>query len=68
VSGDRRSTAVVIATLEGKRYLVWMLGPRSDWVKHVEAAQGAAVIRQGRRRRVRLVLVPPEKRAAILRK
>ena len=59
-SGRIRSNPVVIATVEGKRYLVSMLGPESDWVKNVEAAQGDAVIRQGRRRRVHLVAVPPE--------
>jgi deazaflavin-dependent oxidoreductase (nitroreductase family) len=67
VSGRRRTNAVVIATVAGKRYLVSMLGPRSDWVKNVEAAQGNAVLRQGQRRRVHLVLVPPEQRAPILR-
>jgi deazaflavin-dependent oxidoreductase (nitroreductase family) len=66
-SSRRRSNPVVIATVEGKRYLVSMLGPESDWVKNVEAAHGDAVIRQGRRRRVRLVAVPPEQRAPILR-
>jgi deazaflavin-dependent oxidoreductase (nitroreductase family) len=65
-SGRIRTSAVVITTVQGQRYLVSMLGPRSDWVKNVEAAHGSAVIRQGRRRRVRLVLVPPEQRAAIL--
>ena len=44
-----------------------MLGPGSDWVKNVEAANGGAVIRQGRRRPVHLVAVPPEQRAPILR-
>jgi hypothetical protein len=58
---------VVIATVEGKRYLVSMLGPESDWVRNVEAAQGDAVIRQGRRSRVHLVAVTPEQRAPILR-
>jgi len=58
---------VVIATVEGKRYLVSMLGPDSDWVKNVEAAHGDAVIRQGRRRHVHLVAVPAEQRAPILR-
>ena len=67
VSGRRRANAVVIATVAGKRYLVSMLGPRSDWVKNVEAARGRAVLRQGQRRRVRLVPVPPEERAPILR-
>jgi deazaflavin-dependent oxidoreductase (nitroreductase family) len=66
-SGRRRSNPVVIATVKGERYLVSMLGPGSDWVKNVEAAHGDAVIRQGRRRPVHLVGVPPEQRAPILR-
>jgi deazaflavin-dependent oxidoreductase (nitroreductase family) len=66
-SGRGRSVPVVIATVDGKRYLVSMLGPHSDWVKNVEAAHGDAVIRQGRRRRVHLVPVPPGQRAPILR-
>jgi deazaflavin-dependent oxidoreductase (nitroreductase family) len=66
-SGRRRSAPVVIATVEGERYLVSMLGPESDWVRNVEAAQGDAVIRQGRRCRVHLVAVPTEQRAPILR-
>ena len=66
-SGRRCSNPVVIATVEGKRYLVSMLGPGSDWVKNVEAAHGDAVIRQGRRHPVHLVRVPPEQRAPILR-
>ena len=65
-SGQRRSTPVVIATVEGKRYLVSMLGPGSDWVKNVEAAHGDAVLRKGRRRPVHLVGVPPAERALIL--
>ncbi len=66
-SGRSRSSPVVIATVEGNHYLVSMLGPGSDWVKNVEAAHGDAIIRQGRRRRVHLVAVPPERRAPILR-
>ncbi len=66
-SGRTRSTAVVIAAVAGKRYLVSMLGPRSDWARNVEAARGDAVLRQGRRRRVHLVPVPSEERAPILR-
>src|SRR5262249_2811169 len=67
VSGRMRANPIVIATVDGKDYLVSMLGPESDWVKNVEAAHGDAVIRQGRRRRVHLVLVPPRQRAPILR-
>lgn len=59
-SGHRRSAPVVIATVEGKHYLVSILGPGPDWVKNIEAANGEAVIRRGCRRRVRLVAVPPE--------
>jgi deazaflavin-dependent oxidoreductase (nitroreductase family) len=66
-SGQLRSVPLVIAKLEGQRYLVSMLGPGSDWVKNVEAAEGHAVIRQGRRRPVHLVAVPPAERAPILR-
>ena len=66
-SGRRRSNPVAIASVDGKRYLVSMLGSESDWVKNVEAAHGDAVIRQGRRYRVHLVAVPPEQRAPILR-
>ena len=67
LSGRTRSNPVVITTVDGKRYLVSMLGPESDWVKNVEAARGQAVIRHGRRRGVQLVAVPPEQRAPILR-
>jgi len=66
-SGRRYLNPVVIATVEGKRYLVSMLGPGSEWVKNVEAAQGEGVLRRGRRHRVHLVAVPPEQRAPILR-
>ncbi|MGH2610924.1 MAG: nitroreductase/quinone reductase family protein [Tepidiformaceae bacterium] len=66
-SGRRRSNPVVIVTVDARRYLVSMLGPGSDWVRNVDAADGDAIIRQGRRRRVHLVLVPPGERAPILR-
>jgi deazaflavin-dependent oxidoreductase (nitroreductase family) len=66
-SGRVRSNPVVIAAVEGKRYLVSMLGPDSDWVKNVEAAHGDAIIRQGRRQCVHLVAVPSDERAPILR-
>lgn len=65
-SGRPRSTPVVIATVDGSRYLVSMLGPGSDWVKNVEAAHGEAVLRQRRRLPIRLVGVPPAERAPIL--
>ena len=67
VSGHRRSNPVVIATVDGKQYLVSMLGPSSEWVKNVEAAHGHAVIRQGRRHSVQLVPLPVDQRAPVLR-
>lgn len=67
VSGRTRATPVVIVSLDGARYLVAMLGPHTEWVRNAEAAQGQAVIRQGRRRPVRLLPVAVEQRAPVLR-
>ena len=39
-SGPMRSNPVVIATVEGKRYLVSMLGQESDWVKNGRSPSG----------------------------
>jgi deazaflavin-dependent oxidoreductase (nitroreductase family) len=66
-SGKPRSSPVAIATVDGQRYLVSMLGPRAEWVKNVVAAGGEAVLRHGRRERVRLIALPPEERAPVLR-
>jgi deazaflavin-dependent oxidoreductase (nitroreductase family) len=65
-SGHTRTNPVVIATVDGRRYLVSMLGTESAWVKNVEASHGEAVIRQGGRHRVHLAPVPAEQRAPIL--
>ena len=54
VSGQRRATPVVIATVEGTRYLVSMLGEDAQWVRNVRAAGGRAVLRRGGREQVRL--------------
>jgi hypothetical protein len=66
-SGHLRADAVVIATVAGKQYVVSMFGTISDWVQNLEASHGDAVISHGGSRRVRLVLVPPEDRAPVLR-
>jgi deazaflavin-dependent oxidoreductase (nitroreductase family) len=65
-SGKPRTSPIAVATVEGRRYLVSMLGPGSEWVKNVRAGGGEAVLKHGRRERVRLVEVPPEERAPIL--
>ena len=67
-SGRQRSVPVVIADLEGERYLVAMLGEGSGWVANVRAADGRAVLRHGRREPVLLEEVGPGERAPILRR
>jgi deazaflavin-dependent oxidoreductase (nitroreductase family) len=68
LSGETVSFPVVIADLDGERYLVSMLGRRTNWVRNLEAAGGMAVLRHGRRERVRLVEVDSGDRAPILRR
>lgn len=65
-SGDVRPLPVAIATVADERYLVSMLGNNAGWVRNVEAANGDAVIRHGRRRRISLVPVPVEERAPVI--
>jgi deazaflavin-dependent oxidoreductase (nitroreductase family) len=67
-SGRLISLPVVVADYEGERYLVAMLGRSAGWIRNVEAAGGAAVLRHGRREAVRLEPVEPGARAPILRR
>lgn len=67
VSGRMRSDAVVVVTVAGEQYIVSIFGTVSDWVHNIKASKGDAVISNRGSRRVRLELVPPEDRAAILR-
>jgi hypothetical protein len=67
-SGRVISFPVVIADLEGERYLVAMLGERSSWPQNVRAAGGHAVLRHGRREPVVLDDVPVADRPPILRR
>ncbi len=67
-SGGTASFPVVVADLEGERYLVAMLGERANWVANVRAAGGAAVLRHGGSEQVRLEEVDPAQRAPILRR
>ena len=53
---------------EGERYLVAMLGSEANWVRNVRADDGAAVLRHGRRERVRLEEIEPGQRAPILQR
>jgi hypothetical protein len=69
---DRRSGALserplVPCEYEGRQYVVSMLGDGSEWVQDVRASGGAAAIKRVATRQVRLVEVPPENRAPILK-
>ena len=66
-SGRMISLPVVIAIVDGQRYLVSMLGYNVQWVQNVRAAGGRAVLRSGGREEVQLEEVPVDQRAPILR-
>ena len=66
-SGRIMSLPLVMAVVDGQRYLVSMLGDRVDWVLNVRAAGGQAVLRHGRREAVRLEDLPVSARAPILK-
>ena len=66
-SGRMISLPVVIAIMDGQRYLVSMLGDDVQWVQNVRAAGGRAVLRSGGREAVQLEEVPAGERAPILK-
>lgn len=66
-SGRTISLPLVMARVNGERYLVSMLGTDAGWVRNVQAAEGKAVLRHGRRENVRLEEVAVEQRAPILK-
>ena len=66
-SGRTISLPLVVAIVEGQRYLVSMLGENVAWVHNVRAAGGKAVLRHGRREAVQLEEVPAAQRAPILK-
>lgn len=66
-SGKRVTLPVVMAVVNGQRYLVSMLGDKAQWVLNVRAAQGTATLLSGGREDVQLEEVPPEQRAPILK-
>lgn len=66
-SGKIISMPVVVAMVDGERYLVSMLGKDAQWVKNVQAADGKAFIRHGNRAEVRLVEIPLAERPPILK-
>jgi len=66
-SGRTIRLPLVMAVVNGERYLVSMLGPDVSWVRNAKAAGGKVTIRHGRREEVRLEEVPAEKRAPVLK-
>jgi F420H(2)-dependent quinone reductase len=67
VSGRPISLPLVMAVVDGERYLVSMLGDEVDWVRNVRAAGGDATLRHGRREEVHLEEVAAEQRAPLLK-
>jgi deazaflavin-dependent oxidoreductase (nitroreductase family) len=66
-SGRTISQPMVVAVVDGQRYLVSMLGENVNWVKNVRATGGRAVLRSGGREEIQLAEVPADQRAPILR-
>jgi hypothetical protein len=66
-SGRTISLPLVMASIEGERYLVSMLGADVPWVRNVKAARGHAVLRHGQTEAVRLEELAVEKRAPVLK-
>jgi deazaflavin-dependent oxidoreductase (nitroreductase family) len=66
-TGHPVSLPLVMAVVDGERYLVSMLGTEAGWVRNVEAAGGVATMVHGRRERVRLLRVPIEERPRIIK-
>jgi hypothetical protein len=66
-SGKILRIPLVVATLDGNRYLVSMLGENVDWVRNVRAANGEAVLRYGPVEEVSLREIPVNQRAPILK-
>ena len=66
-SGKTLSLPVVIAVVDGQRYLVSMLGENVQWVRNARAAGGNVVLRAGGREAVHLEPVPVALRAPIIK-
>ncbi len=66
-SGRMIRLPLVMAVVEGERYLVSMLGAEVDWVRNVKAAGGNVTLYHGRREEVRLEEVPVNRRAPVLK-
>ena len=66
-SGRRISLPLVMVVVDGRRYLVSMLGENAAWVRNIRAGNGKAVLEHGRREEVRLEEIPADQRAPVLK-
>jgi hypothetical protein len=66
-SGKTLRVPMVVAELDGDRYLVSMLGETSDWLRNVRASNGEAVLIHGDVEKVRLEAVAIADRPPILK-
>ncbi|MBA3870478.1 MAG: nitroreductase family deazaflavin-dependent oxidoreductase [Anaerolineae bacterium] len=66
-SGKLVSLPLVVAVVDGQRYLVSMLGKDAQWVKNVRAANGKVVLKHGRREKVQLEEVAIGQRAPLIK-
>ncbi len=64
-SGEPRSVVVNSVELDGQKYLVAPRG-ETEWVRNVRAASGEAVIRHGKRTRIRLEEIPVLERGPVI--
>ncbi|MCC6830551.1 MAG: nitroreductase family deazaflavin-dependent oxidoreductase [Thermoleophilia bacterium] len=67
-TGRPLTLPVVPVPMDGTTYLVSMLGERANWVRHVRAADGRAVLHGRGRHDVVLLEVPPDLRPPVLRR
>lgn len=67
-SGRTVAVPLVLAEVDGDRYLVSMLGERANWVANVRAAGGRAALVRGGRQPVLLQELEPDRRAPVLKR
>jgi hypothetical protein len=67
-SGRMISFPVVVADYQGERYLVAMLGQKTNWVRNLRGGDGRAVLKRRQPEEVSLVEDHSDKRAAVLRR
>jgi deazaflavin-dependent oxidoreductase (nitroreductase family) len=67
-SGELRRFPLAEVRIDGERYLVSMLGEGCNWVRNVRAAGGLVKLRHGSIESVRLVEVPVDQRAPVIKR